>query len=63
MKAGRNAIRWAVPASMANFDLATFLFADRAGYINGEMVVQDGGAHLRSSSTRRNRGAIGPPQG
>jgi len=30
-------------------DLATFLISDRAGYINGEMVVQDGGAHLRSS--------------
>ncbi|UFW54106.1 hypothetical protein BaraCB756_01670 [Bradyrhizobium arachidis] len=23
--------------------------SDRAGYINGEMVVIDGGAHLRSS--------------
>jgi NAD(P)-dependent dehydrogenase (short-subunit alcohol dehydrogenase family) len=30
-------------------DLASFLICDRAGYINGEMVVQDGGAHLRSS--------------
>src|ERR1700742_2364620 len=30
-------------------DLASFLILDRAGYINGEMVVQDGGAHLRSS--------------
>jgi NAD(P)-dependent dehydrogenase (short-subunit alcohol dehydrogenase family) len=30
-------------------DLASFLISDRAGYINGEMVVQDGGAHLRSS--------------
>ena len=30
-------------------DLASFLVSDRAGYINGEMVVQDGGAHLRSS--------------
>jgi NAD(P)-dependent dehydrogenase (short-subunit alcohol dehydrogenase family) len=30
-------------------DLATFLISDRAGYINGEMVVQDGGSHLRSS--------------
>jgi len=30
-------------------DLATFLISDRAGYINGEMVVQDGGAHLRGS--------------
>jgi len=30
-------------------DLASFLVCDRAGYINGEMVVQDGGAHLRSS--------------
>lgn len=30
-------------------DLAGFLVSDRAGYINGEMVVIDGGAHLRSS--------------
>jgi NAD(P)-dependent dehydrogenase (short-subunit alcohol dehydrogenase family) len=30
-------------------DLASFLISDMAGYINGEMVVQDGGAHLRSS--------------
>lgn len=30
-------------------DLASFLISDRAGYINGEMVVQDGGAHLRTS--------------
>jgi NAD(P)-dependent dehydrogenase (short-subunit alcohol dehydrogenase family) len=30
-------------------DLASFLISDLAGYINGEMVVQDGGAHLRSS--------------
>jgi NAD(P)-dependent dehydrogenase (short-subunit alcohol dehydrogenase family) len=30
-------------------DLASFLISDRCGYINGEMVVQDGGAHLRSS--------------
>src|SRR5437660_8736705 len=30
-------------------DLASFLVSDRASYINGEMVVQDGGAHLRSS--------------
>jgi NAD(P)-dependent dehydrogenase (short-subunit alcohol dehydrogenase family) len=30
-------------------DLASFLVSDRAGYINGEMVVVDGGAHLRSS--------------
>ncbi|MGN6311010.1 MAG: SDR family oxidoreductase [Xanthobacteraceae bacterium] len=30
-------------------DLASYLISDRAGYINGEMVVQDGGAHLRSS--------------
>jgi NAD(P)-dependent dehydrogenase (short-subunit alcohol dehydrogenase family) len=28
-------------------DLASFLMSDSAGYINGEMVVQDGGAHLR----------------
>src|ERR1700716_2472918 len=30
-------------------NLASFLISDRSGYINGEMVVQDGGAHLRSS--------------
>jgi NAD(P)-dependent dehydrogenase (short-subunit alcohol dehydrogenase family) len=30
-------------------DLACFLISDSGGYINGEMVVQDGGAHLRSS--------------
>src|SRR5258708_1016115 len=30
-------------------DLASFLISDRAGYINGEMVVQDGGADLRGS--------------
>ncbi len=30
-------------------DLACFLISDAAGYINGEMVVQDGGAHLRGS--------------
>jgi NAD(P)-dependent dehydrogenase (short-subunit alcohol dehydrogenase family) len=30
-------------------DLASFLISDAAAYINGEMVVQDGGAHLRSS--------------
>lgn len=30
-------------------NLASFLVSDQAGYINGEMVVQDGGAHLRSS--------------
>src|SRR5215475_14337203 len=30
-------------------DLASFLVCDAAGYINGEMVAQDGGAHLRSS--------------
>lgn len=30
-------------------DLASFLVSDQAGYINGEMVAIDGGAHLRSS--------------
>src|SRR6202047_244712 len=30
-------------------DLASFLISDSAGYINGEMGVQDGGSHVRSS--------------
>ncbi|MCD0423859.1 SDR family oxidoreductase [Rubrivivax sp. JA1024] len=30
-------------------NLASFLISDQAGYITGEMVVQDGGAHLRAS--------------
>ena len=30
-------------------NLASFLISDAAGFINGEMVVQDGGAHLRGS--------------
>jgi len=30
-------------------DFASFLISDAASYINGEMVAQDGGAHLRSS--------------
>jgi NAD(P)-dependent dehydrogenase (short-subunit alcohol dehydrogenase family) len=30
-------------------NLASFLISDQAGYINGEMVVQDGGSHLRTS--------------
>ena len=30
-------------------DLAAYLVSDRAGFINGEMVAIDGGAHLRSS--------------
>jgi hypothetical protein len=30
-------------------NLARFLVSDSAGHINGEMVVRDGGAHLRSS--------------
>src|SRR6202161_3137321 len=30
-------------------DLASYLISDGAGFINGEMVGQDGGSHLRSS--------------
>jgi NAD(P)-dependent dehydrogenase (short-subunit alcohol dehydrogenase family) len=30
-------------------DLASFLISDSGAYINGEMVVMDGGSHLRSS--------------
>lgn len=30
-------------------DLASYLVSEHAGYINGEMVTIDGGAHLRSS--------------
>jgi NAD(P)-dependent dehydrogenase (short-subunit alcohol dehydrogenase family) len=30
-------------------DLASFLVSDRAAFINGEMVVIDGGQHLRTS--------------
>jgi NAD(P)-dependent dehydrogenase (short-subunit alcohol dehydrogenase family) len=30
-------------------NLASFLISNQAGFINGEMVVQDGGSHLRSS--------------
>lgn len=30
-------------------NLASYLISDSAGFINGEMVVQDGGAHLRGS--------------
>jgi NAD(P)-dependent dehydrogenase (short-subunit alcohol dehydrogenase family) len=30
-------------------NLASFLISDQAGYISGEMVVQDGGMHLRGS--------------
>lgn len=30
-------------------DLASYLLSPQAGYINGEMVVIDGGAHLRTS--------------
>ena len=35
------------PSELA--DLASYLVSDHAGYINGEMVTIDGGAHLRSS--------------
>src|SRR2546423_11127305 len=34
-------------AELAN--LASYLISDQAGFINGEMVVQDGGSHLRCS--------------
>jgi NAD(P)-dependent dehydrogenase (short-subunit alcohol dehydrogenase family) len=30
-------------------NLASYLISDQAGYINGEMIVIDGGMHLRSS--------------
>ena len=39
--------RVGAPTELAN--LASFLVSDQAGYINGEMVAIDGGAHLRSS--------------
>jgi len=46
--AARNPLgRVGAHSELAN--LASFLISDQAGYINGEMVVQDGGAHLRSS--------------
>jgi NAD(P)-dependent dehydrogenase (short-subunit alcohol dehydrogenase family) len=35
------------PMELAN--LASYLVSDEAGYINGEMVAIDGGAHLRTS--------------
>ena len=35
------------PPELAN--LASYLVSDHAGYINGEMISIDGGAHLRSS--------------
>jgi len=35
------------PAELA--DLASYLVSPRAGYVNGEMVTIDGGAHLRTS--------------
>jgi len=35
------------PAELAN--LAAYLVSPQAGYINGEMVAIDGGAHLRTS--------------
>ena len=49
-RAGHRKIRSAASANTASLPiLASFLISDRAGYINGEMVVQDGGAHLRGS--------------
>ena len=49
-RTGPREIRSAASANIGELaDLASFLISDRAGYINGEMVVQDGGAHLRSS--------------
>ena len=45
---GAHVIRSAAPANIGA-DLACFLISDLGGYINGEMVVQDGGGHLRSS--------------
>jgi hypothetical protein len=47
-KTGQREIRFSREyRELAN--LASFLVSDSAGYINGEMVVQDCGAHLRSS--------------
>ena len=39
--------RTGTPEELAN--LATYLLSDAAAYINGEMVVMDGGRHLRNS--------------
>jgi len=47
---GIEKIRSVASASIASLPISqSFLISDSAGYINGEMVVQDGGSHLRSS--------------
>ena len=49
-RTGPREIRFGASANIANSPISqAFLISDSAGYINGEMVVQDGGAHLRSS--------------
>jgi hypothetical protein len=49
-KTGQREIRFGASANIASLPiLRASWFPISAGYINGEMVVQDDGAHLRSS--------------